>query len=206
MDILTLRPYILTMGRENKQGDTKMAKRMTDREKSRVEAEKLQRSFDAAVRKFESESWMPGTGLDPAGVAYATVYDVVFEEALVEDAGRTHGRLMDAMQTLEFRAQFSENMVERWQADLAKNASHAFEWSNEVAVAAHTAWVLRQAHDLLGNYGPAALLKAANYEVMRGARWPSHSTSPSANVAAEAKTAAWADLVADLGDTLKKLS
>lgn len=89
-------------------------------------------------------------------------------------------------------AQFSKNFAE--------NPLHAFAWDADRAVTeAARVDVAAAAREFLRRGGSLdALIAHAHEQVFHGGRFPHRSTSPFSNLVAEAKVAAWADLVADL--------
>jgi hypothetical protein len=87
--------------------------------------------------------------------------------------------------------------LEKWRMKFADNPLFAFEWS---LGAIGSAASLIVAEEILGaiDGGVATrktILKHAEKRVMTGALYPPQSTSPTSNLAAQYKTAAWANAV-----------
>jgi hypothetical protein len=111
---------------------------------------------------------------------------------------------MDSAASLELLKQHYEEQIAdcndtlaEWGTKFNDNPLYAFEWSlGAIACAAR----LIVAEEILGAIegGVATrktILKHAEKQALNGAKYPPQSTSPTSNLAAQYKTAAWADAV-----------
>ncbi len=105
----------------------------------------------------------------------------------------------------------TQEVLAEWTAKLATNLTgfnfaHELEWSSGLFDYAAEAKVLQRA--IMTVWGgeergePVSLetlLRIANQEALRGARYPKHSTSAPSNLMHQAETAAWANLSERIG-------
>lgn len=88
-----------------------------------------------------------------------------------------------------------EATIAKLAADLATNPAHALKWSADAFAAAARIEVAAQAAAVIEAKGLDVALTIARENVMRGARFPERSTSPTSNLVSECRTAAWAEFV-----------
>lgn len=93
-----------------------------------------------------------------------------------------------------------EKAMAEFSKRLAENPASAMSWADSAFEAAAKVQVFRQVADLVAENAQMTdeelverLTKAIKNEVMRGARFPSRSTSTSSNMMATCLLAAWAD-------------
>jgi hypothetical protein len=94
----------------------------------------------------------------------------------------------------------ADDDLQKWAVSFAENPQYAFEWADRAIQAAarkDVALRLKSIIEAPEHGGHEAALKYAVDQALRGARWPSHSTSGVSNLAKEAVTAAYADFAAD---------
>ena len=157
----------------------------------RKDAMKMQANFDRAWLVYGSASRHMAEGLiyGDTGSPHS--------EALAFDANRSHSRFVFHVECLDRTVRFQDEKVATWRKKFDSDPAYAFECASQVAEAAAKAQVYRLIIALTLEAGPFKALDRATEEALRGARWPSHSTSPMANLMHEAQTAAWAEFVAD---------
>jgi hypothetical protein len=100
--------------------------------------------------------------------------------------------------TIEGLLRCAKDDLATFSARFAENPLYAFEWASgaiEAAAKQHVALALKAIVERPGDEfgGHENAVKYAVREALRGAKWPSHSTSAVSNLANEAKTAAFAD-------------
>lgn len=101
--------------------------------------------------------------------------------------------------TIRRRVAYDQKQMAEWAAKFEQDPLYSLQWAERV-------------YDIAGEYKVASVVgsllndgrsldEVAMYamdEVVRGARSPSHSTSPCANLAKECETKAWAGIVDEL--------
>jgi hypothetical protein len=122
-----------------------------------------------------------------------------FEQAHAEDADRLHFRFMLRLDWLRGDVETAQGKLARFSADLSKDAANAFRWATDAVKAAAEVKVFSIYLDLVTGRGPDVADKVSLQEALRGARSPSRSTSPMANLVEECETAAWAELAEKAG-------
>ena len=151
----------------------------------RAQAEADQREFDRYAREFPE-------------VAAALVQTKVHAEATAMDADRVLERFSFHVEGLRRSIAYADQAVTEWRTKLFdNNPASAFEWAREAMEAAAKAEVLGKVLQLTLDLGPVKALRYATEEALRGARWPTRSTSGPANIMGEARTSAWAEFVAE---------
>jgi hypothetical protein len=108
----------------------------------------------------------------------------------------------------ELGKKYAEKYIKEFREKLDENSAHALEWSGSLYEQAAKLEVYTQVLRLQGRR-PASGEETVEYfsdfalsEVIRGARWPEHSTNPMSNYLNQCKTAAWADLYAKINNIL----
>lgn len=108
---------------------------------------------------------------------------------------------------LEEMKRGSAGAIESFRAKLEQNPLYAFEWADRAIDAAAELEAGTRLMAVLDNDKHATdtdavnvTIKMAREEAMRGARWPSRSTSPVSNAAKAALVSAYAGLVSDYDD------
>lgn len=103
---------------------------------------------------------------------------------------------------IEHQIENNQKLIEKFRTELAKDPLYALEWSSTSfkAAALLKVWsMLRATLTRLGyKEGIEVFRKEAEEKVFSGALWPSASTSPSSNYAAQCLTAAWAEVLREL--------
>ena len=107
---------------------------------------------------------------------------------------RAHEDYLYRLAWLERTAENAEKEVAKFASDLAEDAADAMRWADGPMAAAMKAAVIRKFLMIVDNYGPDAALRSAHDEAMRGAKFPSQSTSAASNFTERAATAQWAEL------------
>jgi len=161
----------------------------------RKEAMKVQVAFDRAAHTMGPTF----TALNLYGGMDVPEYNenCSYAVALALDAERTHSRFVFHVESLSRLAGYEDAQVAAWGVKFAADPAYAFECASNVAEAAAKARVFRTLAVMTLECGPFKTFAYAQEQALRGARWPSHSTSPMANLMHEADTAAWAEFVAD---------
>lgn len=83
----------------------------------------------------------------------------------------------------------------KFRASLDDDPFNAMEWGMSAMEAAAKKHVAEYLLEVIELNGINTSFKIAQEEALRGARWPTHSTSPTANIMSQAKTAAFAEFV-----------
>lgn len=101
--------------------------------------------------------------------------------------------------TIRRRVGYDEKQLHEWAAKFETDPLYQLEWAERVYDIAGEYKVASVVNALLDQgLSLDAVMKYAMDEVVRGARSPSHSTSPCANLAKECETKAWAMVVDEL--------
>lgn len=95
--------------------------------------------------------------------------------------------------TLESMIRSAKEDVTAFAAKFAENPCSAFEWADGAMEAAAKLDVATRIKSVFEAEGREVAVNVAQIEALRGARYPSHSTSQAANAMAQYKTAAYAE-------------
>jgi hypothetical protein len=116
------------------------------------------------------------------------------------------------LETLEFLAEhgksYAEEKIKEFHEKFLENPSHHLEWAGNLFEQAAKLEVYGRVLQLKGQRPVPDdevvqhFSDFARDAAIRGARWPSRSTSPLANLSDQAKTSAWANLYAEINHML----
>lgn len=112
------------------------------------------------------------------------------EELAAQRAKRVETRLYNM-------SAYAQDAIDKFRANLVENALYAFEWSDDAIMAAARLDVTTRLKNILAHPegGLDKTIDYARMEAMRGARYPSHSTSALTNFVRQCTTAAYAEFV-----------
>lgn len=94
---------------------------------------------------------------------------------------------------LESMLRGAKDDVDKFAARFAEDPCYAFEWADAAMEAAAKQWVATRLQTVLEANGVDAVFEEARREALRGARYPSRSTSQPSNLMAQYKAAAYAE-------------
>lgn len=152
------------------------------------------------------------------------VHDRTLHPTLVEGCATCADNAGRKLSAVRFEADYqirnAESAKEKLKTDIDRDFASALEWSREAFEVAAREKVANVVLQILNQekfqrpgpdpdgepayYEPSAverlayLTKHVEYEAMRGARWPSFSTSPTSNLTGIYQTSAWASVLASL--------
>lgn len=108
--------------------------------------------------------------------------------------------VLTVLYTLDSDIKSARGTIERFKASLDKDPAYAFEWGTQAVEAAAQLWVYTGIAEIVRDRGLDVAFEIAKGNVLRGARWPQHSTAAMSNLTHEFKTAAWAEFVSRESD------
>jgi len=123
--------------------------------------------------------------------------DIAHDQAIEMDVEYCHGKYLRAVQNLEERIVLRQRQIAAWTETFVAQPAYALKWSSDVFDQAADLDVCQLMLVQLVSSGPEGLVEEAQKRALQGARYPSRSTSVTANLIETEVVSAFAKFAED---------